>query len=91
MERSQSNNCMTVQQYDVATLGDRFLTKNSPIRVQNKCNVSHFTIGWSFLELDTQFVESLTSLLDIVDGNGNMTKSSTRIRVSIGVSLEVGV
>ena len=53
--------------------------------------MSHFTIGWSFLELDTKFVESFTSLLDIVDANGDMTESSTWIRVSIGVSLEVGV
>lgn len=69
---------------------DRF-KQSSPIRIQNKCNVPHFTIGWSFLELDTKFVESLTSLLDIVDANGDMTESSTRIRVSIGVSLEIGV
>ena len=65
--------------------------KTSPIRVQNKCNVSHFTIGWSFLESDTKFVESFTSLVDIVYANGDMTESPTRIRVSIGVSLEAGV
>ena len=65
--------------------------KSSPIRVQNKCNALQFTIHWSCLELDTKFVESFTSLIDIFDANGDMTESFAWIRVSIGVSLEVRV
>ena len=53
--------------------------------------MSHFTIGWSFLELDTKFVETFTSLLDIVNSNGDMSESPTWIRVTAGVSLEVGI
>ena len=51
----------------------------------------HLPIRWSFLELNTKFIESLTSLVHIIDTNSDMTESSTWFRVSIGVSLEVRV
>ena len=51
----------------------------------------HLPIRWSFLKLNPKFIKSLTSLIDIIDTNSDMTESSTWFRVSIGVSLEVRV
>ena len=62
-----------------------------PIRIK-ECNVLHFTIGWSFFELDTKSLKSFTNFLEIVYSNGNVSKSSTWIGVITAViSLEVRV
>jgi hypothetical protein len=62
-----------------------------PIRIQNKSNVSHFAITRLLLERNTELFKAFTRLLNVIDGNSDMTESSARVRVSTRVSLEVGV
>lgn len=62
-----------------------------PIGVQNKSNVFHLSIGESLLEGNSELLKALASFYDVVDGDGDVAKSFSRFRVSVGVAFEVGI
>ena len=64
---------------------------DSPIGVQDESDMPHLPIAWPLLELHTEPIEALARLLDVVDGDRDVSESTTRFGVSISVSLEVGV
>lgn len=53
--------------------------------------MSHLSVAGLFLESDAELLKPLTGLLDVVDGDGNVAKSSTGVRVSISIALEARV
>ena len=54
-------------------------------------NVTHLSVRWAFLEADVQGLKSLASLLDIVDSDGDVSKTPARVGVAGCISLEVGI
>lgn len=64
---------------------------DSPVRVQNKSNMPHLSIAGPLLELHTKLVETLARLLNVVNGDRDMSEPAARISVSISIPLEVGV
>lgn len=55
------------------------------VRISNESNMLHLSILKTLDKLDLQFLESLTSLLDIIHNNSNMTETTTRLLVAIGI------
>jgi len=53
--------------------------------------VPHLSIARLLLELNTQLIEALACLLNVVDGDGDVSEPTPRVGVPIGISLEVGV
>ena len=51
----------------------------------------HLSIARPLLELNTQLIEALARLLNVVDGDRDVSEPTPRIGVPIGISLEVGV
>ena len=68
-----------------------FYEKYSPIRIQDKSDVPHLSIARPLLELHTQLIEALARLLNVVDGDRDVSKPTPRVGVPVGVPLEVGV
>lgn len=63
----------------------------SPIGVQGERNVLHPSVRQSLLEWNTERLEAGTASLDVRDRDGNVSESTTRVGVSAGISLEIGV
>lgn len=55
-----------------------------------RTNVSHTTILRTLLEFDAKGFEAITSLLDVVDGDGNVPEATARVLVATAVA-EVGI
>jgi hypothetical protein len=66
-------------------------TSYVPIGIEDKGYVPHLPVGKTFLERDVESLKPLAGLANVVNCNGDMSESSTRLRVSAGVSLEIGV
>ena len=63
--------------------------EDSPIGIEDKRNMPHFSIARLLLELNTELLKPLTSLFDISDTDSNMAESLSWLRVTVGVALEV--
>jgi hypothetical protein len=59
--------------------------------LQDKCNRFHPSIRQPLLERNSKLLESFASLLDVINRDADVTKSSTRFSISIRVTFEVGV
>lgn len=66
-------------------------TYDSPIRIQNESNMPHPSLARPFLKWDTELLEAFARFIDVVHRNSNMPKTFPRVRVSTGISLEIGV
>jgi hypothetical protein len=62
-----------------------------PIRIENERDVPHLPVGWALLESDPKALESLTSLVDIIDSDSDVAKPTSGIAVPARVALKVGV
>jgi len=51
----------------------------------------HFSIAWPLPELHAELIEALARLLNVVDGDRDVSEPTAGIGVSISVPLEVGV
>ena len=51
----------------------------------------HLPVTRPLLELHTKLIKALTSLLDIVNSEGDMPEPTARIGVPVCVSFEIGV
>jgi hypothetical protein len=66
-------------------------SKDTPIWIEEKGNIIHFALCELLLERNTERLEPLTSLLDIIDGESNMTETSTRFSVAVCITPEVWI
>lgn len=55
----------------------------TPTRVKSEGDALHAAVGQFLLELVTGVLETLASSLDVVDGDGNVTKALVRVLVAI--------
>jgi len=51
----------------------------------------HFSIAWPLPKLHAELIEALARLLNVVDGDRDVSEPTAGIGVSISVALEVGV
>ena len=52
---------------------------------------AHLAVSGLLLELYIHSKQTLLLLLDVVDGVGDVAESTSRLRVTVGVSLELGI
>jgi len=85
LEQSQSSSCnLSIRHVSWVIISGNGI----PIWIQDERDVAHFPIGRPLLELNTKFLESLASFLDIIDSNSNVAKSTARVAIPVCVSGE---
>lgn len=64
---------------------------DAPVGIEDEGDVLHLAVGEFLLEADAEGLEACARLLDVVDGDGDVTEAAAGVLVSAGVALEVGV
>lgn len=64
---------------------------DSPVRIQDKRNVTHLAICQSLFESDSLLLKMSAGRLNIIYDNGDMAKALPWFAVPVRISLEVGV
>jgi len=59
--------------------------------IQDESNMSHLSVARLLLEFDAKAFEAIASFLDIVHAYSDMSKSSARVRVSVGIAFEIRI